>query len=183
VSSARTSKPHSSAITSMAKATSPRGKPARFRADRTPGTPTRLGRPKNPTPTNLYLHSDGTLSFTAPRMPLTQGLSRVRFRPGESRALSPASHLSDLSRRRLAHLGGRRPALRRSPPDVLTLCQRTARSRSHRHRPALAADLFASTSGTDSDFIVKLIDVYPRTRRKTPGSRKTARSPASTRNR
>ena len=25
----------------------------------------------------------------------------------------------------------------------------------------LAADLFASTSGTDSDFIVKLIDVYP----------------------
>jgi putative CocE/NonD family hydrolase len=26
---------------------------------------------------------------------------------------------------------------------------------------ALAADLFASTSGSDSDFIVKLIDVYP----------------------
>ena len=25
----------------------------------------------------------------------------------------------------------------------------------------LAADLFASTSGTDSDFVVKLIDVYP----------------------
>src|SRR6185312_8927407 len=26
---------------------------------------------------------------------------------------------------------------------------------------ALAVDLFASTSGTDSDFVVKLIDVYP----------------------
>ena len=26
---------------------------------------------------------------------------------------------------------------------------------------ALAAKLFASTSGTDSDFVVKLIDVYP----------------------
>ena len=26
---------------------------------------------------------------------------------------------------------------------------------------AVSADLFASTSGTDSDFIVKLIDVYP----------------------
>ena len=25
----------------------------------------------------------------------------------------------------------------------------------------VAADLFASTSGTDSDFVVKLIDVYP----------------------
>ena len=28
----------------------------------------------------------------------------------------------------------------------------------------LAAELFASTSGTDSDFVVKLIDVYPRRR-------------------
>ncbi len=27
----------------------------------------------------------------------------------------------------------------------------------------IAATLFASTSGTDSDFIVKLIDVYPET--------------------
>jgi predicted acyl esterase len=26
---------------------------------------------------------------------------------------------------------------------------------------AIAAELFASTSGTDSDFVVKLIDVYP----------------------
>jgi uncharacterized protein len=30
----------------------------------------------------------------------------------------------------------------------------------------LAADLFASTSGTDSDFVVKLIDVYPQSAQK-----------------
>jgi predicted acyl esterase len=30
----------------------------------------------------------------------------------------------------------------------------------------LAADIFASTSGTDSDFIVKLIDVYPQNAQK-----------------
>jgi hypothetical protein len=30
----------------------------------------------------------------------------------------------------------------------------------------LAASLFASTSGTDSDFIVKLIDVYPESAQK-----------------
>ncbi len=48
----------------------------------------------------------------------------------------------------------------------------------------LAADLFASTSGTDSDFIVKLIDVYPdRTRRKMHGIPKKDRSRGSMRNR
>ena len=46
-------------------------------------------------------------------------------------------------------------------PDVLSYRQRTARSRSHHDRSAWPLDLFASTSGTDSDFVVKLIDVYP----------------------
>src|SRR4029077_4671423 len=32
----------------------------------------------------------------------------------------------------------------------------------------LAANLFASTSGTDSDFVVKLIDVYPENAQKNP---------------
>ena len=46
-------------------------------------------------------------------------------------------------------------------PDVLTLHERAARSRSHGHRRARRPTLFASTSGTDCDFVVKLIDVYP----------------------
>ena len=41
--------------------------------------------------------------------------------------------------------------------------QRAARSRRH-VTGEVSADFFASTSGTDSDFIVKLIDVYPRER-------------------
>ena len=47
----------------------------------------------------------------------------------------------------------------------------------------VAADLFASTSGTDADFIVKLIDVYPENATaERVGRGRRARSPDSTRN-
>ena len=46
----------------------------------------------------------------------------------------------------------------------------------------VAADLFASTSGTDADFVVKLIDVYPGERAaERLGRRRPVPSPASTR--
>ena len=45
-------------------------------------------------------------------------------------------------------------------PDVLTFVSKPL-DRDITIAGELAADLFASSSGTDSDFIVKLIDVYP----------------------
>ena len=82
-----------------------------------------------------------------PRSPVT-----YRSRPN----LSPWAAGLDLD-----HLARRRPALRRGPPR-----------RPHLHRPRRSTaplklagtplvHLVASTSGTDSDWVVKLIDVYP----------------------
>ena len=45
---------------------------------------------------------------------------------------------------------------------------------------ALSAFLYASTSGTDSDFVTKLIDVYPESAQKTPGIQRKVQSPANT---
>ena len=93
--------------------------------------------------------------------PARQGISRVRLGSGEPGAVSSAADLANLSRRRLARLG--RSADQRfvdHRPDVLSFVSAAARSRPDGDR-ALAATLFASTSGTDSDFVVKLIDVYP----------------------
>jgi len=46
----------------------------------------------------------------------------------------------------------------------------------------LSARLFASTSGTDSDFVVKLIDVYPQDAQKPDWNPDQGPKPVSTRN-
>ena len=61
-------------------------------------------------------------------------LSRVRFRPGESRPLSPAPDHTDLPRRRLADLGSAGPAVRRPAAGRRDVRERTARPRPHDHR-------------------------------------------------
>ena len=59
-------------------------------------------------------------------------------------------------------MAGRRPALRRWPPRRADLRERAAdRAGAGERRPIV--NLYASTSGTDSDWVVKLIDVYPGT--------------------
>ena len=50
-------------------------------------------------------------------------------------------------------------------PDVLTFVSEALDHDLTMTGP-LAANLFASTSGTDSDFVVKLIDVYPQNAQK-----------------
>lgn len=111
--------------------------------------------------TNLYLHSDGSLSFDAPRtaarMPafreyVSDPANPVPYRP---RPISPTYPGGDW---RLWEVADQRFVDQR--PDVLTFVSAPL--------PAdltvtgeVAARLFASTSGTDADFIVKLIDVYP----------------------
>jgi putative CocE/NonD family hydrolase len=109
--------------------------------------------PKEATATNLYLHSDGTPGAGADYVQyVSDPANPVPYRP---RPISPT------------YPGGDWPAWE------------TVDQRFVEHRPdvaewisepldhnlvvtgSISADLFASTSGTDSDFVVKLIDVYP----------------------
>jgi len=117
--------------------------------------------PKEAKPTNLYLHADGTLSFSSPdgaksdkayREYVSDPASPVPYR---QRPISPTYPAGDWRTWEAADqrfVDGR--------PDVLTFVSASLDHDLTITGP-LAANLFASTSGTDSDFVVKLIDVYP----------------------
>jgi putative CocE/NonD family hydrolase len=114
--------------------------------------------PPKSTATSLYLLADGTLSFDAP----AGGESFVEYIsdpahpvPYRQRPISPTYPGGDWRRWEVADqrfVDGR--------PDVATWVSRPL-DRDLTVTGQLSADLFASTSGTDSDFVVKLIDVYP----------------------
>jgi len=112
--------------------------------------------PKEATATNLYLHADGTLSFTAPtggyREYISDPANPVPYR---QRPISPTYPWGDW---RTWEVADQRFVDHR--PDVLTYVSAPV---DHDVRVAgpLSAQIFASTTGTDGDFIVKLIDVYP----------------------
>jgi putative CocE/NonD family hydrolase len=116
---------------------------------------------KGTTPTNLYLRTDGTLSFDKPvssatpyREYLSDPASPVPYR---QRPISPTYPNGDW---RLWEVADQRFVDGR--PDVLTYTSAPL-DRDITITGALSAALFASTSGTDADFVVKLIDVYPET--------------------
>jgi len=117
--------------------------------------------PNEAKPTNLYLHANGSLSFSAPKAddadkPYGEYVSDpahpVPYRP---RPISPTYPAGDW---RTWEVGDQRFVDHR--PDVLSFVSEPLDHDLTVTGP-LAAELFASTSGTDSDFIVKLIDVYP----------------------
>jgi hypothetical protein len=117
--------------------------------------------PKEAKPTNLYLHADGTLSFTAPHAEKTGQAFREYISdpenpvPYRQRPISPTYPSGDWRTWEVADqrfVDGR--------PDVLSFVSQPLDHDLTVTGP-LAAKLFASTSGSDSDFIVKLIDVYP----------------------
>ena len=116
--------------------------------------------PKAAKPANLYLHADGSLSFAAPgageqgghRTYVSDPANPVPYRP---RPISPTYPGGDW---RLWESGDQRFVDHR--PDVLTYVSAPL-DRDIRVAGPVSAELFASTSGTDGDFIVKLIDVYP----------------------
>jgi putative CocE/NonD family hydrolase len=117
--------------------------------------------PKEARPTNLYFHADGTLSFDAPsgrrgpaeyREYVADPASPVPYR---QRPISPTYPGGDWQTWEVADqrfVDGR--------PDVLTFTSAPL-TQDLTITGELVARLFASTSGTDADFIVKLIDVYP----------------------
>jgi len=116
--------------------------------------------PKEAKSTNLYLHADGTLSFSASSAnsgkPYSEYISDpANPVPYRQRPISPTYPGGDW---RTWEVADQRFVDQR--PDVLSFVSAPLDHDLTVTGP-LAADLFASTSGTDSDFIVKLIDVYP----------------------
>lgn len=124
--------------------------------------------PANSTATNLYLQSDGTLSFNPPQANagssdfveyISDPANPVPYRP---RPISPTYPGGDWTtwetddQRFVDHR-----------PDVLSFVSAPL-DRDITITGSVSADLFASTSGTDSDFMVKLIDVYPEDAVKDP---------------
>jgi putative CocE/NonD family hydrolase len=117
--------------------------------------------PKEATATNLYFHSDGMLSLIAPAAPAGMRAYREYVSdpanpvPYRTRPISPTYPAGDW---RTWEAADQRFADHR--PDVLTY---TSAALDHDVTVSgqLSAKLFASTSGTDADFIIKLIDVYP----------------------
>ncbi len=110
---------------------------------------------------NIYLHANGTLSFEAP----AGRESKSGFVQYESDPANPVPY----RRRPISptYPGGDWPTWEvadqrfvEERPDVLTFTS-AALDHDITVTGPLSADLFASTSGTDSDFVVKLIDVYP----------------------
>ena len=121
--------------------------------------------PMEAKPTKLYLHADGTLSFKAPEAP-----SKAAYReyvsdpsdpvPYRQRPVSPTYPAGDW---RTWEVADQRFVDNR--PDVLDFVSDPLDHDVTITGP-LAANLTASTSGTDSDFVVKLIDVYPQNAQK-----------------
>ncbi len=114
--------------------------------------------PKEAKPTKLYLHTDGTLSFAAPdankdfREYVSDPANPVPYR---QRPISPTYPAGDW---RTWEADDQRFVDNR--PDVLTFVSAPLDHDLTVTGP-LAAMISVSTSGTDSDFVVKLIDVYP----------------------
>jgi putative CocE/NonD family hydrolase len=124
----------------------------------------------------LFLHADGSLTFTAPaatekaalRTFVSDPATPVPYRP---RPISPTYPGGDW---RNWESGDQRFVDHR--PDVLSYVSAPLVDNLVVTGP-VAAEIFASTSGTDSDFIVKLIDVSPENEQASPGSEEEGPAP------
>ncbi len=112
--------------------------------------------PKEAVQTSLYLHADGTLSFTKPTSGYREYVSDpANPVPYRRRPISPTYPWGDW---RTWEMSDQQFVDHR--PDVLTY-ESVPLDHDVTISGPVSAHLFASTSGTDADFIVKLIDVYP----------------------
>jgi hypothetical protein len=115
--------------------------------------------PKESKPTNLYLHADGSLSFAPDarggpeyRQYVSDPANPVpyRVRPVSPTYPEPEWRTWEVADQRFVE----------DRPDVLTF-ESAPLDHDVVVTGPVAAALYASSSGTDSDFVVKLIDVYP----------------------
>jgi putative CocE/NonD family hydrolase len=131
--------------------------------------------PKESKPTKLYFHSDGSLSFTEPT---AGGHEYVQYVsdpanpvPYRQRPISPTYPGGDW---RFWEVADQRFVDHR--PDVITFVSEPLEN-DLTITGAVSAQLYASTSGTDSDFVVKLIDVLPDNAVKNAWSEETGPKP------
>jgi uncharacterized protein len=114
--------------------------------------------PPPSTPTSVYLRADGTLSFDGPGASdafvqyLSDPANPVPYR---ARPISPTYPEGDWRRWEVAD-----QRFVEHRPDVATFVS-TPLDHDLTITGSIAATLFASTSGTDSDFVVKVIDAFP----------------------
>ena len=116
--------------------------------------------PKSASARNLYFHENGKLSFDKPAESVGEAFDGYisdpfhpvpyRHRPISPTYPGPGWPTWLLEDQRFVHL---RPDVLTWETDTLTEDVNVAGD--------IVADLFAATTGTDSDWIVKLIDVYP----------------------
>jgi putative CocE/NonD family hydrolase len=111
--------------------------------------------PKDAAKKNLYLHANGRLSFDPPNEESDQTFDSYISDPSKPvpwspRILNRQAHLWMVEDQRFA---ARRPDVLVYQSDVLTENITIA--------GPIIANLFVSTTGTDADWVVKLIDVYP----------------------
>ncbi len=104
---------------------------------------------------NLYLQAEGKLSFTPPSSPAGEGFDSFISDPAKP---VPFSSETRLSQGHLWMVEDQRFASTR--PDVLVY-ESEPLSEDVTIAGPITATLFVSTTGTDADWIVKLIDVYP----------------------
>ncbi len=114
---------------------------------------------------SLYLHADGALSFDSPGLAETKDYVQYVSDPSKPvpyrrRPISPTYPGGDWQTWEVAD-----QRFVDDRPDVLSFVSAPLDHDIVVTGP-LSADLFASTSGSDSDFIVKLIDVFPQNAQK-----------------
>ncbi|MDB5137416.1 MAG: X-Pro dipeptidyl-peptidase [Mucilaginibacter sp.] len=109
--------------------------------------------PKNTSVKTMYLQADGKLSFESPQT--TDSYDEYVSDPN-----SPVPYQDGIQERRTREymLDDQRFAGRR--PDVKVYKTDTLKEDITLTGPVMA-DLFSSTTGTDADYVVKLIDVFP----------------------
>ena len=109
--------------------------------------------PKNAQPKTLYFHAGGKLSFTPP----SEGDSRDEYVSDPAHPVPFVNYTTDTVPQRYMVDDQRFASMR---PDVLVYETEPLQEDVTIAGP-VSPRLFVSTSGTDSDFVVKLIDVYP----------------------
>ncbi|MBD0371429.1 MAG: CocE/NonD family hydrolase [Pyrinomonadaceae bacterium] len=111
--------------------------------------------PRNTRETALYLQPDGKLSFSPPSNASTKEFDEYISDPDQ-----PVPYINGIAigMTREYMVGDQRFASRR--PDVLTYQTDVLTSDMTVSGP-IPVSIYVSTSGTDSDYIVKVIDVYP----------------------